>query len=65
MVIYLNDAMQQLVARKGNSRETISSSDLRESVIAGAAKRLHPSYDGISILFALLPILWSSGSAAT
>ena len=62
MVIYLNDAMQQLVARKGNSRETISSSDLRESVIAGAAKRLRPKLMTVSVsLFALLPILWSSG----
>ena len=62
MVIYLNDAMEQLVARKGNSRETITSSDLRDSVIAGAAKRLRPKLMTVSVsLFALLPILWSSG----
>ncbi len=62
MVIYLNDAMQQLVATKGNSRETISFSDLRESVIAGATKRLRPKLMTVSVsLFALLPILWSSG----
>jgi copper/silver efflux system protein len=62
MVIYLNDAMQQLVAKKGNSRETISSKDLRESVIAGAAKRLRPKLMTVSVsLFALIPILWSSG----
>ena len=62
MVIYLNDAMQQLVDKKGNSRETISSTDLRESVIAGAAKRLRPKLMTVSVsLFALIPILWSSG----
>ena len=62
MVIYLNDAMQQLVVRKGNSRETITSKDLRESVIAGAAKRLRPKLMTVSVsLFALIPILWSSG----
>ena len=62
MVIYLNDAMQQLVAKKGNSRETITSKDLRESVIAGAAKRLRPKLMTVSVsLFALIPILWSSG----
>jgi copper/silver efflux system protein len=62
MVIYLNDAMQQLVAKKGNSSETISSKDLRESVIAGAAKRLRPKLMTVSVsLFALIPILWSSG----
>ena len=62
MVIYLNDAMQQLVAKNGNSRETISKEDLREYVIAGAAKRLRPKIMTVSVsLFALIPILWSSG----
>lgn len=62
MVIYLNDAMQQLVALKGNSRETITNEDIREYVIAGAAKRLRPKIMTVSVsLFALIPILWSSG----
>jgi copper/silver efflux system protein len=62
MVIYLNDAMQRLVAKKGNSNETITPEDLREYVIAGAAKRLRPKLMTVSVsLFALIPILWSSG----
>jgi Cu(I)/Ag(I) efflux system membrane protein CusA/SilA len=62
MVIYLNDAMQQLVTRKGNSRETITPQDLREYVIAGAAKRLRPKIMTVCVsLFALVPILWSHG----
>jgi copper/silver efflux system protein len=62
MVIYLNDAMLQLVAKKGNSRETITKEDLREYTIAGAAKRLRPKIMTVSVsLFALIPILWSSG----
>jgi Cu(I)/Ag(I) efflux system membrane protein CusA/SilA len=62
MVIYLNDAMQQLVAAKGNSRETITTDDLREYVIAGAAKRLRPKIMTVCVsLFGLVPILWSSG----
>lgn len=62
MVIYLNDAMQQLVAKKGNSKETITNQDLREYVIAGAAKRLRPKIMTVSVsLFALIPILWSNG----
>lgn len=62
MVIYLNDAMQKLVALKGNSRETITNEDIREYVIAGAAKRLRPKIMTVSVsLFALIPILWSSG----
>jgi copper/silver efflux system protein len=62
MVIYLNDAMQQLVAKKGNSKETITKDDLREYVIAGAAKRLRPKIMTVAVsLFALIPILWSTG----
>jgi len=62
MVIYLNDAMEQLIAVKGNSRETITRADLREYVIAGAAKRLRPKIMTVCvILFGLIPILWSSG----
>jgi Cu(I)/Ag(I) efflux system membrane protein CusA/SilA len=62
MVIYLNDAMQQLVAKKGNSKETITREELKEYVIAGAAKRLRPKLMTVCVsLFALIPILWSSG----
>ena len=62
MVIYLNDAMQQLVAKKGNSKETITKSDLRDYTISGAAKRLRPKIMTVSVsLFALVPILWSNG----
>lgn len=62
MVIYLNDAMQQLIAKKGNSREAITKEDLKEYTIHGAAKRLRPKLMTVSVsLFALVPILWSSG----
>ena len=62
MVIYLNDAMDQLVAKKGNSSETITKEDLREYVIFGAAKRLRPKLMTVSVsLFGLVPILWSTG----
>jgi len=62
MVIYLNDAMLQLTRSKGNSRENISLEELRESVIAGAAKRLRPKLMTVSVaLFGLVPVLWSTG----
>jgi Cu(I)/Ag(I) efflux system membrane protein CusA/SilA len=62
MIIYLYDAMQQLVALKGNSRETITKADLREYVIMGAAKRVRPKIMTVCvILFGLIPILWSTG----
>lgn len=62
MVIYLNDAMQQLIALRGNSRDTISRDELREYVIAGAAKRLRPKLMTVSVaLFGLVPVLWATG----
>lgn len=62
MVIYLNDAMQQLVAIKGNSRETITQKDLEEYVVMGAAKRLRPKLMTVCVsLFGLVPVLWSTG----
>ena len=62
MVIYLNDAMQQLVMLRGNSSETISKDELREYVIAGAAKRLRPKLMTVCVaLFGLIPVLWSTG----
>lgn len=62
MVIYLNEAMQNLITDKGNSRALISNADLREYVIRGAAHRLRPKLMTVSVsLFGLIPILWASG----
>lgn len=62
MVIYLNDAMQQLVKEKGNSSQTITKDDLRQFVIHGAAKRLRPKLMTVCVsLFGLVPVLWASG----
>jgi Cu(I)/Ag(I) efflux system membrane protein CusA/SilA len=62
MVIYLNDAMQQLVALKGNSKDTVTENDLKEYVIMGAAKRLRPKLMTVCVsMFSLIPILWSNG----
>jgi copper/silver efflux system protein len=62
MVIYLNDAMRQLVELKGNSRDTISLTELKEFVIAGAAQRLRPKLMTVSVaLFGLVPVLWATG----
>ena len=62
MVIYLNDGMQQLVALKGNSKETITKEDLRTYVMNGAVKRLRPKLMTVSVaLFGLVPVLWATG----
>jgi Cu(I)/Ag(I) efflux system membrane protein CusA/SilA len=65
MVIYLNDAMQQLVALKGNSKATITRKDLRTYVMNGAVKRLRPKLMTVCVaLFGLVPVLWATGTGS-
>ncbi|GHA79414.1 efflux RND transporter permease subunit [Pontibacter akesuensis] len=62
MVVYLNEAMKELVDKKGNSSETITKQDIRDYVFMGAAKRLRPKIMTVSVaLFGLIPVLWASG----
>jgi len=62
MTIYLNESMQNMVARHGNSRATLTPAIIREFVVEGAAKRLRPKLMTVSVgLFGLIPILWASG----
>lgn len=62
MVVYLNEAMQELVAEKGNARGAITRQDLREYVFRGAAQRLRPKIMTVSVaLFGLVPVLWATG----
>src|SRR5665213_2831238 len=62
MVIYLNDAMQQLITKNGNSKDTISKHELRNYTISGATKRLRPVIMTVIVsFFSLVPILWSHG----
>lgn len=62
MTIYLNEAMENMVAKHGNSKATLTPAIIREFVIEGAAKRLRPKLMTISVgLFGLIPILWATG----
>jgi copper/silver efflux system protein len=62
MTIYLNEAMEDLVAKRGNSSESISIDDIHEFVIKGSAKRLRPKLMTVCVsLFGLFPVLWSTG----
>jgi len=65
MVIYLNDAMHQLVEKKKELDESITNEDIREYVINGAAKRLRPKLMTVSVaLFGLVPVLWATGTGS-
>ncbi len=62
MTIYLNEAMQKMVAAHGNSRETLTPTIIRKFVMDGSVKRLRPKLMTVSVgLFGLIPILWATG----
>lgn len=65
ITIYLNEAMNKMVEKYGNSKETITEEILREYIIDGSAKRLRPKLMTVSVsLFGLIPILWATGTGA-
>jgi Cu(I)/Ag(I) efflux system membrane protein CusA/SilA len=65
MTIYLNEAMNKMVEKHGNSNKTITTDILRQYIIDGSAKRLRPKLMTVSVsLFGLIPILWSTGTGA-
>ena len=65
ITIYLNEAMNKMVAKHGNSSKTITEEILREYIIEGSAKRLRPKLMTVSVsLFGLIPILWATGTGA-
>ncbi|NCU02778.1 MAG: efflux RND transporter permease subunit [Chitinophagaceae bacterium] len=62
MTIYLNEAMQNMVAKHGNSKATLTPAIIREYVMEGSVKRLRPKLMTVSVgLFGLIPILWATG----
>ena len=54
--------MQNMVAKHGNSKASLTPAIIREFVIEGYAKRLRPKLMTVSVgLFGLIPILWATG----
>ena len=62
MTIYLNEAMEKMVAEHGNNANGLNASIIRKFVMEGSVKRLRPKLMTVLIgLFGLIPILWSTG----
>ena len=65
ITIYLNEAMNRMVEKYGNSAETLNEDIIREYIIEGSAKRLRPKLMTVSVsLFGLIPILWATGTGS-
>jgi copper/silver efflux system protein len=62
MTIYLNEAMQNMVKKHGNSNSVLNPGIIRQFVMEGSVKRLRPKLMTVSVgLFGLIPILWATG----
>lgn len=62
MTIYLNESMEKMIAKHGNSKATLNKNLIREYVMEGSVKRLRPKLMTVSAgLIGLLPVLWATG----
>lgn len=62
MTIYLNESMEKMIAKHGNSTTTLNRNIIREYVMEGSVKRLRPKLMTVSAgLIGLLPVLWATG----
>jgi Cu(I)/Ag(I) efflux system membrane protein CusA/SilA len=62
MMVYLNKALAELIAAKGNSAATISRKDLEDAVFAGAVLRVRPKLMTVMAdMLGLLPVLLATG----
>ena len=65
MLIYLDNALAELQARRGTEGRPFTHDDLNASIMTGAVERVRPKIMTVSAIMAgLLPIMWSSGTGA-
>jgi len=65
MTIYLNEAMEEIVAKSKKTMQEINYSDIRQGVVKGAVKRLRPKMMTVCVsLFGLFPVLWATGTGS-
>jgi len=65
MLIYLDQAWQELKAHREAQHKPLSVSDLYAAVMEGAVERVRPKMmTVVAIMAGLLPIMWSSGTGS-
>ncbi len=65
MLIYLNQALAEIKARREVEGRTLTQADLYEAVMEGAVERVRPKMmTVIAIMAGLLPIMWSTGTGS-
>jgi copper/silver efflux system protein len=65
MLIFLDRAWEDIVARRRLEGRELTRADLREAVMTGAVLRVRPKMmTVVAIMAGLLPIMWSSGTGS-
>ena len=65
MLMYLDQAMVEVKAKRVQEERTFSRSDLHEAIMLGAVERVRPKMmTVVAIMAGLVPILWSTGSGS-
>jgi Cu(I)/Ag(I) efflux system membrane protein CusA/SilA len=65
MLIYLDQAMKELHAKRLADGVTFSRADLHEAIMLGAVERVRPKMmTVVAIMAGLLPIMWSTGTGS-
>jgi Cu(I)/Ag(I) efflux system membrane protein CusA/SilA len=65
MLIYLDQAMKELQARRRAEGTPFTRADLHEAIMSGAVERVRPKMmTVVAIMAGLLPIMWSTGTGS-
>jgi copper/silver efflux system protein len=65
MLIYLNQALAGIGARRAAEGRALTRTDLRDAIMEGAVERVRPKMmTVVAIMAGLLPIMWSSGTGS-
>jgi Cu(I)/Ag(I) efflux system membrane protein CusA/SilA len=65
MLIYLNQALAQIRARRAAEGQPLTRADLYDAIMEGAVERVRPKMmTVVAIMAGLLPIMWSSGTGS-
>jgi Cu(I)/Ag(I) efflux system membrane protein CusA/SilA len=65
MLMYLNQALAEVTARRIAEGRTIGRDDLNRAIIEGAVERVRPKMmTVVAIMAGLLPIMWSTGTGS-
>ncbi len=65
MLIYLDQALAETIAKCREERRALTASDLRSAIMEGAVERVRPKMMTVTAIMAgLVPILWSTGTGS-